>query len=535
MSDSSIITLTSFREIRFYGSILKDVVFSSLALFAFFVLRWPQYWLFAFHIAIWVVALCINYSDESAVIFPTIGFVTSGALALFDAVIGYSLSCFLDTCCVNGKTPYAWGIALCKTADSIAYTPLVWFAIAIITLASLSGAFRCSVIILLRRQTRADIAVACLYILVKIYLLTWPEISWPFLFWVQTIVTIALTGSAALFSYISKIVAYLLVAVVFMLDLILLLGTYGLLGSPTFTGNLSVVHPSFSVSRHLLYTFDTTPFITAQAHLNITLNTTLKTSVNHTVVFANQYNSGMTYNEVSLLYNITRSNFIALRDSLQNAQGLFNGNITTASSNTQLSTTNQIINGITNPLSNIKYVNSLVNSLGCCTKPSAVKSATSDTIQLYQQQYQNFLSAAQSFQKNFEVVNVADLKRQTLGFQSFQTNAVGVFTPVASTLTTWGKFTLWFLGAHHQNFKLTPLNALDFGTPVPVLVRTFAAATQGVELFLLLGLFLSIYARTAKSIVQLVPEEPKKAAAVELGVSTAVQIGSGELRKRHVV
>ena len=539
MSDR--IVIDAFREVRFYSSILKDSLFAAGSLFTFFILRWPSYWLFIFHIATWVVALFYMYSDENSVIFATLAFFLNSAIAIFDGIITFTVTCFLSNCCVSGRAPFAFGLRICDLKNSTAYLPLVWYSIAILALATLSGAFRSSSIVLLRKRTRVDVALGCLYVGLKIYIVTWPEVSWPFLFWAQTIATIGLVGTATLFSYISKFVAYLLVGIVIFLDLVLLLGSYGLLGSPTINASTS---GTLTFTRHLLssYLFDPAPFINPIHEYQLHLNTTSYSALNSTVSFNLKYFQGMSYQDTYALFNYTQSNMNAVHSGMQGAQDTYVKSVSTATQQYTGSVSQSTFDAMTATATPVTTLSALIASTAgtCCSSPKLDVVTSSDShTQLFQTQFLAAQTKLLSYHSQYPKLVTSSIGGYTSAVASFGNQVTGFASYFVKDLTRWERFTQWFLGSHHENWQYTPLSSFDFGVPVPQLVKDIAASVHGLAIFIAVSLFFAIWSRTAKTIYNFseLAEVAKDKPKLETGVSTSVSIGAtgSELRKRSTL
>jgi hypothetical protein len=350
-----------------------------------------------------------------------------------------------------------------------------------------------------------------------------------------------LIGTATLFSYISKFVAYLLIGVVVFLDLILLLGSYGLLGSPTFNassgGGLTIT------ARHLLqtsqsYVFDSSPFVNPIHALQYHFNTSNFLALNNTVSFSSKFNLGMAYSEVSKLYNITLQQLNALESDMTKASTSYATQVSTALTQYSGTVSQSTVNAMSQTPAVLTKLRALILSLtgACCSAPSLSFVTSSDThTQPFQTQFAKIQASLSSYQISFPTLVQIDVNGYISAVNSFGTRVTGFASSVAKDLTTWLRFKKWFLGANHQNWQYTPLSSFDFGTPVPQLVKDIAASVHGLAIFLALSLFIAIFSRTARTIYNFseLAEAAKTNPKIETGVSTSVSIGAaGELRKR---
>jgi len=560
MSDPAIVD--SLREVKFYAGILKDVLYSAGSLFTWFILKWPTYFLFTGHLVIWLIALLYQYSDPNSVILATLAFFINTALAIYDAIITLTLTCMLSNCCVGGKAPFAFGIATCNLKSAVSYSPLIWFALAIGVLASLSGFSRSSTIAMLRKRTRIDVATATLYVGVKLYILTWSQIRWPFLFWVQTLATMGLVAGGTLFSYINKFMGYLVIGVAIALDIILLLGTYGVLGAPTFDATNGFSKLTVT-RRHLLanassYVFDPSPFVNPQHQFNLTLTVAGYKQLNTTVALANRFTLDMAFEEVEKLYSYVLGSMTDALHTMENAGAKYSAEVSSAVQNyagsvasgtlTALSSASSAANAAGNTASAaVGYSGAAITELrttieglthACCTKQISDFISSSDAhTQVFQQEFSKVQTSVVTYVNSYPGLVAQDMKIITGAIKDFGNGVVGFINgPLASELSRWGKFVKWVLGGHHENWKYQPLDHINVGVPVPRLVNVVASASHALAILLSLSVLIAIYSRTAGSIINFAEYIPyaNGKGRPDTGASTAVQMGLTEplLRKR---
>ena len=233
------------REVRVYVSLTKDILYASLTILTYYLLRWRGWIFVAAHALSWLVMWLVYTGDERETVFSTLAMLLTYVTVLADVFVGFNVSCHITTCCLPGQdyAPFSIKYPTCQDTNPITMGAAVYAALCCCAFNVLSGVFRLSSISNIRKGGLLEVASAAIYVCLKVYLLFWSSVKWPLLLFVQSIVLMGVNGVGVAFSFRSKTFGYILLAVVLALDVVSLLGMYDVLG----TTSVHVALPTFSV------------------------------------------------------------------------------------------------------------------------------------------------------------------------------------------------------------------------------------------------------------------------------------------------
>ena len=214
-------------EVAIYASFLKDVIYSCTMLFVFFVVAYPQYIVFTAHVLSWLAVFLYFVSNENQFLIPTFGIFIAMAVVAVDAWIALTTTCFLfsKVCCLRGEktAPFSYGYQVCQVENLFLSDPLVYTAVATISLGILNGMSLVNLYSANRASSSIETACALMYGGLRIWLLTWHSLSYSALFYFQTILNVSINVTAVLLSYYFKFVGALLLIGALGLDLLMTL------------------------------------------------------------------------------------------------------------------------------------------------------------------------------------------------------------------------------------------------------------------------------------------------------------------------
>lgn len=233
------------REVRVYVSLTKDILFASLTILTFYLLRWRGWIFVSAHALSWVVMWLVSTGDPRETVLSTIALLLTYVTVLADVFVGFNVSCHITTCCLPGQiyAPFSIKYPTCEDSNPITLGAAVYAALCCFAFNVFSGVFRITSISYIRKGGLLEVASAIVYVGLKVYLLFWSSVKWPLLLFVQSIVLMGVNGVGVAFSFRSKTFSYILLAVVLALDVVSLLGMYDVLGAQSVTVQL----PSFNV------------------------------------------------------------------------------------------------------------------------------------------------------------------------------------------------------------------------------------------------------------------------------------------------
>jgi hypothetical protein len=233
------------REVRVYVSLTKDILYATLTIATYYLLRWRGWIFVATHGLSWVVMWLVYTSDENEINLSTLALTLTYITVLADVFVGFNVSCHLTTCCLPGQdyAPFSIKYPTCSDTNPITMGAAVYVALFCCAFNVLSGVFRLTSLAHIRKGALLEVASAVVYVGLKVYLLFWTSVKWPMLLFVQSIVLMGLNGVGVAFSFRSKMFGYAVLAAVLALDMVSVLGMYDVLG----TASVHAALPSFNV------------------------------------------------------------------------------------------------------------------------------------------------------------------------------------------------------------------------------------------------------------------------------------------------
>ncbi len=234
-------------ELEVYASFIKDAVYSSALLLVLWILRYPTWSLFTIHIVTWVAALCFYLSVRPSWWLSTLALLLSLPSVLGDAFVLVNSVCYLraETCCTVGSTttPFSLSYKVCGDGTRYDTESLVFIVAFTVAIGVLTGLYRLVSISYARPTASIHVTLTVLYIVLKIYVLSWSNVSYAWYFYIENILSLAGVVGAAVINLRFRLPAVLIHVGVLVLDLIMMLDAGKLL---TFTGTQTIQR------RHLL-------------------------------------------------------------------------------------------------------------------------------------------------------------------------------------------------------------------------------------------------------------------------------------------
>jgi len=234
-------------ELEVYASFIKDAVYSTALLLVLWILRYPTWSLFAIHIVTWGAALCFYLSVRPNWWLSTLALLLSLPSVLGDAFVLVNSLCYLraDTCCTVGATttPFSLSYKVCGDETRYDTESLVFIVIFTVSIGVLTGLYRLVSISFARPAASVHVTLTVLYVVLKIYVLSWSNVSYAWYFYIENILSLAGDVAAAVINLRFRLPAVLIYVGVLVLDLIMMLDAGKLL---TFTGTQTIQR------RHLL-------------------------------------------------------------------------------------------------------------------------------------------------------------------------------------------------------------------------------------------------------------------------------------------
>lgn len=217
-------------ELYVYASLVKDVVYSVAMLILFYILKFPTYWLFLLHAITWVAGLLYYSSTDSDFYFSTLALVVNIFVVCVDALVVLNTTCYLSgvNCCLpdSNVSPFTLTFKVCGPNDRNQNDSLIWIALATVGLGLITGIAREANMYSTRRSSSIEVMLVSLYTGLKVYMLSWNDVSYSGFFVFQTVLTIAASAAGIIVSSFPRlrVVAVILFAGVLLVDLLVVLG-----------------------------------------------------------------------------------------------------------------------------------------------------------------------------------------------------------------------------------------------------------------------------------------------------------------------
>lgn len=218
-------------ELGVYASFVKDVFYATAMLIVYKLVKYPVWYLFFGHIGTWLAFIMYYGSSGSGFWGPTAATVVTLFVVALDCFILINTVCYLkrDLCCVHGYStaPFSLGEQVCVPQGSAPwYTlpTLAWLGVSTVGMGIVNGVMRVGGIFGTRQSVSLEMGLSAAYILLKVYILLWTDISFTFFFWSQSILTMAGHVTGIFLSFWLRFVGVLLFMGPIVIDMLVLVG-----------------------------------------------------------------------------------------------------------------------------------------------------------------------------------------------------------------------------------------------------------------------------------------------------------------------